>query len=72
MVLSEAGFGVSLPWHEDESPGPGHKLTFTAALRAQAETRLARRSKIPRLAAKLFNSTRLAYESDHEVKVRAL
>jgi hypothetical protein len=72
MVLSAAGFGIPLSWKQDDKPGPGHKLTFTRTLEAQAEGRIIRRARIPRFIAKRFKKTEFAYVSDHEMRVSSM
>ena len=72
MVLSAAGFGIPLSWSSDEKPRPGHKLTFTRTLQAQAEGRLFRRARIPRFIAKQFKSTEFVYLSEEEMRVSVL
>jgi hypothetical protein len=77
MVLSAAGFGMTLSWRQDEKPGPGHKLTFTATLRAQASGRFILRARIyrikfPDFIAKRFKNIESAYISEHELKVERL
>lgn len=57
MILSEAGIVIPLSWKQDEKPKPGHKLTFTRTLQAEAETRLARRVGLPSFIAKIFKHT---------------
>ena len=73
MVLSEAGFGTSLSWRQDEKPKAGHKLTFTQTLQSHAESegRIIRSVGIPQFLGWFSKRVHFSYLCEHELKVGA-